>query len=65
MEQLKQAYVFLRNPEHAIQYVDDQQTQLLPDNSNKKPKIAAMMGFTPEVLEEQLKEANNFVADSF
>ncbi len=45
VEQLKQAYVFLRNLEHAIQYVDDQQTQLLPDNSEQKAKIAAMMGF--------------------
>ncbi len=65
VEQLKQAYVFLRNLEHAIQYVDDQQTQLLPDNPEQKAKIAAMMGFAPEVLEEQLKDANNFVADSF
>lgn len=62
---LKEAYIFLRNLEHAIQYVDDQQTQLFPDNSEQKAKIAAMMGFTPDVLEEQLKTVNNFVADSF
>ena len=65
VKRLKKSYVFLRNLEHAIQYVDDQQTQLLPDNPEQKAKIAAMMGLSPEALEEQLKLINNFVADSF
>ncbi len=63
--QLQKAYVFLRNLEHAIQYVDDQQTQLLPDDEHIKSKIAAMMGLTVEELDSNLKHVNNYVAECF
>lgn len=46
VEALQQAYAFLRNLEHRLQYLDDQQTQTLPANPDTQQKIAASMGFT-------------------
>nr|WP_199066149.1 bifunctional [glutamate--ammonia ligase]-adenylyl-L-tyrosine phosphorylase/[glutamate--ammonia-ligase] adenylyltransferase [Chromobacterium sp. ASV5] len=43
--QLQQAYAFLRNLEHRLQYLDDQQTQTLPQQADARGKIAASMGF--------------------
>jgi len=43
--ELAQAYAFLRNLEHRLQYLDDQQTQTLPENSADQLLIAAAMGF--------------------
>ncbi len=42
---LDAAYVFLRNLEHRLQYVDDQQTQQLPEQSEVQHIIAAAMGY--------------------
>ncbi|MDR2196250.1 MAG: bifunctional [glutamate--ammonia ligase]-adenylyl-L-tyrosine phosphorylase/[glutamate--ammonia-ligase] adenylyltransferase, partial [Gallionellaceae bacterium] len=42
--QLREAYVFLRNLEHRLQYLDDQQTQDLPNQPNDQASIAASMG---------------------
>ncbi|MEE8058147.1 MAG: bifunctional [glutamate--ammonia ligase]-adenylyl-L-tyrosine phosphorylase/[glutamate--ammonia-ligase] adenylyltransferase [Pseudomonadales bacterium] len=44
--ELQQAYIFLRNTEHAIQAFNDQQTQLLPDDDHPKIALAFSMGFT-------------------
>ena len=43
--ELSDAYGFLRNLEHRLQYLDDQQTQTLPENSADQVLIAAAMGF--------------------
>ncbi|MCC8995916.1 MAG: bifunctional [glutamate--ammonia ligase]-adenylyl-L-tyrosine phosphorylase/[glutamate--ammonia-ligase] adenylyltransferase [Nitrosomonas sp.] len=43
--ELIEAYHFLRNLEHRLQYLDDQQTQTLPADSNDKHLIAMSMGF--------------------
>lgn len=43
---LQTAYVFLRNLEHRLQYVDDQQTQTLPTDDSPRLNIAHSMGFT-------------------
>ncbi len=50
--QLADAYVFLRRVEHRIQYLDDQQTHLLPTRDDDLAWIAATMGFvdTPSFL---------------
>ncbi len=43
---LQAAYVFLRNLEHRLQYLDDQQTQVLPANDGDRQRIAEAMNFT-------------------
>ncbi len=42
---LDAAYIFLRNLEHRLQYLDDQQTQDLPENPDDRKIIAQAMGF--------------------
>ncbi|MCM3564376.1 MAG: bifunctional [glutamate--ammonia ligase]-adenylyl-L-tyrosine phosphorylase/[glutamate--ammonia-ligase] adenylyltransferase [Hydrogenophaga sp.] len=42
---LAQAYEFLRKVEHRIQYLDDQQTHLIPERDEDLAWIAATMGF--------------------
>jgi glutamate-ammonia-ligase adenylyltransferase len=42
---LSQAYTFLRNLEHRLQYLDDQQTQSLPASPDEQQRIADAMGF--------------------
>jgi glutamate-ammonia-ligase adenylyltransferase len=53
---LDAAYVFLRNLEHRLQYLDDQQTQELPEKNEDQEVIAAAMGF-PD-YQALLKELN-------
>ncbi len=43
--ELKAAYVFLRNLEHRLQYLDDGQTQTLPRNDADRQLVASAMGF--------------------
>jgi glutamate-ammonia-ligase adenylyltransferase len=42
---LDAAYIFLRNLEHRLQYLDDQQTQELPEKSEDQQVIAEAMGY--------------------
>ncbi len=42
---LQAAYVFLRRLEHAIQAMQDQQTQQLPQNPAQQQRIAQVLGF--------------------
>lgn len=42
---LDAAYVFLRNLEHRLQYLDDQQTHELPEKTEDREIIAAAMGY--------------------
>ena len=42
---LDAAYVFLRNLEHRLQYLDDQQTQELPEKADDQDLIAEAMNF--------------------
>jgi glutamate-ammonia-ligase adenylyltransferase len=46
VEQLLQAYTFLRNLEHRLQYLDDTQTHILPSSEADRLTVARMMGFT-------------------
>ena len=43
--ELGDAYVFLRNLEHRLQYLDDAQTHRLPRDAGDQARIAAMCGF--------------------
>ena len=45
VNELAAAYVFLRNLEHALQGIEDKQTQLLPDNDTDRARVALIMGF--------------------
>jgi glutamate-ammonia-ligase adenylyltransferase len=45
VSELNEAYVFLRNLEHRLMYVDDAQTQELPKSDEAKTRIAKAMHF--------------------
>lgn len=45
VQDLKQAYIFLRTLEHRLQEFADQQTHTLPDNDEGRLRIAYAMGF--------------------
>ncbi len=45
VDELRAAYVFLRKLEHRLQYVEDQQTQMLPANAEDRALIARAMGY--------------------
>lgn len=46
VEDLEDAYLFLRRVEHAIQALNDQQTQSLPTEDDPRQRIADTLGFT-------------------
>ncbi len=43
--ELREAYVFLRRLEHRLQYVEDKQTHMLPENPEDRLHIAQSMGY--------------------
>ena len=43
-ERLAASYIFLRNFEHALQYVDDAQTHQVPAESNARKRVARLLG---------------------
>ena len=45
VNELREAYVFLRNLEHALQGMEDKQTQLLPEDELTSARVALIMGF--------------------
>ena len=45
VQELASAYVFLRNLEHRLQYLDDKQTQRLPADETDRALIASAMGY--------------------
>ncbi len=68
-DKLAAAYVFLRQVEHRIQYLDDQQTHLLPGQDEDLRWIAQSMGLACKVeacaLLERLGEVRELVAAEF
>ena len=46
VDALQAAYAFLRNLEHRLQYLDDQQTQMLPANDDDRQRIAEAMNLS-------------------
>jgi [glutamine synthetase] adenylyltransferase / [glutamine synthetase]-adenylyl-L-tyrosine phosphorylase len=63
---LSEAYVFLRNVEHRIQYLDDQQTHVLPCADADLDWIAQTLGFTETYqFLGQLDTHREFVAGEF
>ncbi|GAB6388427.1 bifunctional [glutamate--ammonia ligase]-adenylyl-L-tyrosine phosphorylase/[glutamate--ammonia-ligase] adenylyltransferase [Stutzerimonas marianensis] len=45
VDELREAYEFLRYTEHALQAIDDRQTQMLPENQTDCDRVAFIMGF--------------------
>jgi len=66
VSELTAAYIFLRNLEHRLQYLDDRQTQDLPENQDDLARIAEGMGYMdyPSLL-EQLNQHRTVVSTQF
>ena len=64
-EKLKTDYVFLRDLEHALQYVDDQQTQWLPHSGETLERAAGLFGAAPVELWAEVEKVREFVAATF
>ncbi len=64
-EKLEAAYRFLRRVEHFLQYREDEQTHLLPNEDEKMAALATVLGYTPEDFTAQLSAHRKFVADTF
>jgi glutamate-ammonia-ligase adenylyltransferase len=66
VQQLLEAYDFLRNLEHRLQYIEDAQTHTLPASSDDRHAVARMMDFADEpALLARLDEWRGFVAGQF
>ena len=64
--QLLQAYTFLRNLEHRLQYLEDAQTHTLPASQSDRLLVARMMGLPDEAtLLARMEEQRAFVAAQF
>ncbi len=63
---LNNAYVFLRNLEHRLQYLEDQQTQDLPEKAEDQAVIAQAMGFADfAAMLEVFNQHRSFVSRNF
>jgi glutamate-ammonia-ligase adenylyltransferase len=66
VERLLDAYTFLRNLEHRLQYLEDAQTHTLPASKEDRIAVAHMMGLPDEAtLLARLDEQRVFVAAQF
>jgi glutamate-ammonia-ligase adenylyltransferase len=66
VQRLDESYVFLRNLEHRLQYLDDQQTQMLPEQDEARRIVAVAMGYAdyPALL-AALDPLREFVSAQF
>jgi glutamate-ammonia-ligase adenylyltransferase len=63
---LDASYVFLRNLEHRLQYLDDQQTQELPEAPENQALVASAMGYADyAALLAALDTLREFVSQQF
>ncbi|MGA8147823.1 MAG: bifunctional [glutamate--ammonia ligase]-adenylyl-L-tyrosine phosphorylase/[glutamate--ammonia-ligase] adenylyltransferase [Gallionellaceae bacterium] len=63
---LSEAYIFLRNLEHRLQYLEDQQTQDIPQNASDRELLAAAMGYADyPALQQQLDSHRARVSTQF
>ncbi len=59
---LRDAYLLLRRTEHALQAVNDEQTQLLPEDDVARTRIALLVGFVSwKALDDRLWTMRNTV----
>ena len=65
-DELLRTYIFLRELEHRLQYLDDAQTHVLPASPDDLVLIAKMMGFSDTTgFMEELDRHSTFVASQF
>ena len=62
--QLQEAYALLRNLEHRLQYLDDAQTQSLPESEADRELIAHAMGASDWVSFKTLLDAQRALVDA-
>ncbi len=63
---LRDAYIWLRNLEHRLQYRDDQQTQQLPDDPNERALLAEAMDLSDiGAFDARLAQERRAVAEPF
>jgi [glutamine synthetase] adenylyltransferase / [glutamine synthetase]-adenylyl-L-tyrosine phosphorylase len=62
---LREAYVFLRNVEHRLQYRDDAQTHDLPDDAGERAALAEAMDLAPTRFDLALRDHRNIVSITF
>src|SRR5690554_6604955 len=66
VRELRDAYVFLRNLEHALQGMEDKQTQELPDDALSLARISRIMGYEDwSACQKALTEHRERVATHF
>ncbi len=66
VQELRAAYVYLRNLEHRLQYLDDQQTQKLPRPDEDRARVAQMMNCADfHTLRQQLDTHRSTVSKQF
>ncbi len=66
VDRLCSGYEFLRRLEHALQYVDDAQTHLIPESADDRARVARLMRVeSAEALLEQFDRVRDFVAATF
>jgi glutamate-ammonia-ligase adenylyltransferase len=64
--ELNAAYVFLRRLEHRLQYVEDKQTHMLPEDPTEREKIGRSMGFAGwDAMAEVLSKHREIVSRHF
>lgn len=62
---LEDAYIFLRQVEHALQYREDAQTHLLPSDAQTRERLAQALRIPPDTFESELARHRSFVASTF
>jgi [glutamine synthetase] adenylyltransferase / [glutamine synthetase]-adenylyl-L-tyrosine phosphorylase len=63
---LAAGYEFLRDLEHALQYVDDAQTHLLPVESSARARVAALLGArSADTMVAEYRAVQDYVAGTF
>jgi [glutamine synthetase] adenylyltransferase / [glutamine synthetase]-adenylyl-L-tyrosine phosphorylase len=66
VKELGAAYVFLRNVEHRLQYLDDAQRHDLPQDAEDQARVARMSGFSNwEAFKEALNQHRQAVSRHF
>lgn len=63
--ELRHSYVFLRDVEHRLQAVADQQTQLLPSDSIGWQRLAYALNSDEELIAEEIKQQRHLVHRHF
>ena len=62
---LAEAYAFLRRLEHALQYVDDAQTHLIPPGIDERARVAALLDLPVDEMMARYLATREFVAATF